>query len=128
MKEQLRKRTILVIDDDDDICAVLTTVLEAEGYCVVCTTGGAVLQLVETTQPDVILLDVMMPVLDGAVISELLRTYSRTAQVPIIAISGMRQQDAPIDLLYDAWLSKPFDLSDLFRVVAMMTDRKPSAG
>jgi two-component system, OmpR family, response regulator len=117
------KKTVLVVDDDEDICTLLTEALEGEGHTVHCALGSAVLPLAQDTQPAVILLDVMMPTLDGATLSRLLRAHPRTGQIPIVAMSAMPRRNAPAGLRYDAWLGKPFDLRTLFAMIDAMTPR-----
>lgn len=117
--------TVLVVDDDSDICAFVTAALEGEGYRVICATGIAVLRVAEEVHPNIILLEVRMPQLDGVQISRLLRAHPRVAKIPIVIMSGMGQKNAPFSLSYDAWLSKPFDLIALLSIVAAM-DNHPS--
>jgi two-component system, OmpR family, KDP operon response regulator KdpE len=114
------KLTVLVIDDDEAICGFVTGALEDEGYRVVCATGSAALRLAEEAHPDVILLDVGMPRLDGVKLSQLLRAHPRMARTPIVIMSGLEQERAPIALHYDAWLRKPFELTALSAIVATM--------
>lgn len=118
------QQTVLVVDDDADIRDVVTTALEDEGYAVRCAIGGAVLGAAqETPPPDVVLLDVMMPYIDGSKLSQLLRANPRTAQIPIVAMTALPQRNAPPGLHYDAWLGKPFDLTNLFVVIDAVTKR-----
>jgi len=108
---------VLVVDDDADIVDAVTLALEGEGYRAIAATGGAVLRRAEEAQPDVVLMDVMMPVLDGAKLTRLLRANPRTAHIPIVAMSALPHKDAPREMRYDAWLSKPFDLLNLLLVL-----------
>jgi two-component system cell cycle response regulator DivK len=115
------KPTVLVVDDDADTCAALSEVLEDEEYHPITARGGAILEAATDAHPDVILLDVMMPILDGAVLSRLLRANPRTAAIPIIAMSAMPRKSAPPGLCCDAWLGKPFNLPHLFIVIDAVT-------
>lgn len=126
----MAKPTVLVVDDDEDICEALMAALQGEGYHAIGGHGAAVLHVAEEQHPDVILLDVMMPVLDGADLSRLLRAHPRTSDIPIVAISAMPRRDVPADMRYDAWLGKPFDLLNLFVVIDALTgeSRSLSAG
>lgn len=116
--------TVLVVDDDADIRDAVTDALHEEGYCVLSALGSTVLKVAQDKQPDAILLDVMMPLLDGATLSHLLRAHPRTAQIPIIAMTALPQRSAPKGMRYDAWLGKPFDLVNLFVVLDAVTDRQ----
>src|SRR3954469_24013771 len=88
------QQTVLVVDDDADIRNAITAALEDEGYAVRCALGGTVLRVAqEAPPPDVILLDVMMPHIDGAKLSQLLRANPRTAQIPIVAMTAMPKRN-----------------------------------
>jgi len=118
------QQTVLIVDDDADIRDAVTAALEDEGYTVCSAVGGTVLRIAqETPPPDVILLDVMMPHVDGAKLSQLLRANPRTAQIPIVAMTALPQRNVPTGLRYDAWLGKPFDLANLFTVIDTVTKR-----
>lgn len=123
----MNTRTVLVVDDEDDICQLVTEALQDDGHRVLCATGGAVLRVAEEEQPDVILLDIGMPVLDGVKLGQLLRAHPRLARTRIVIMSGMEREKAPAPLRYDAWLRKPFDLDDLAHVVTMAGARTPAA-
>ncbi len=77
------KPTVLVVDDDPDIVAAVTLALEDEGYRPLQAIGTAVLRLAEET-PAVVLMDVMMPVVNGAKLTRLLRANPLTAAIPIV--------------------------------------------
>ncbi len=123
MEAMAEKLTVLVVDDDPDIRDAVSDALRDEGYQVLTALGSAVLKVSQEAQPDVILLDVMMPLVDGATLSHLLRAHPRTARIPIVAMTALPQRSAPEGLRYDAWLGKPFDLVNLFVVVDALTER-----
>jgi CheY-like chemotaxis protein len=122
-----RKPTVLVVDDDEDICEQIADALTDEGYHPIGGIGAAVVRVAEERHPDVILLDVMMPVLNGADLSRLLRANPRTADIPIIAMSAMPRKSVPPGLRCDAWLGKPFDLTNMFVVIDALTAPAHSA-
>jgi CheY-like chemotaxis protein len=111
------KPTVLVVDDDEDIVEAVTLALDGEGYRAIHATGHAALRCAEEARPDVVLMDVMMPLLDGTKLSRLLRANPRTAHIPIVAMSALSHKDAPHEMRYDAWLGKPFDLLNLLVVI-----------
>jgi CheY-like chemotaxis protein len=82
---------ILVVDDDPDIVEVLCCLLHDAGYEVATAHDGAVLPLARERQPRVILLDILMPRMDGVEISRRLRADPATAHIPIIALSATPQ-------------------------------------
>lgn len=107
MKETAR---ILIVDDDIRICRTLSIYLEREGYLVnIATNGEEMWRYFNNNQPDVILLDVMLPGVDGITLARELRTKS---DVGIIILSG---KDKPIDTIIgleigaDDYVTKPFD-------------------
>lgn len=110
----MSKFNILVIEDEKNICDFITKTLTSHGYHVVpVNTGGAALSLVTSLCPDVILLDLGLPDMDGMEIIRQVRTWSDT---PIIVVSA-RTQEADKVLALDAgaddYLSKPFGTSEL---------------
>ena len=107
-------RRILVIDDEDDIREVAQISLEALGGWDVLTAhcGAAGLATAATERPDVILLDVMMPDMDGPSTFRHLRADPATAGIPVVFLTAkVRSADREVltDLGGDAVLSKPFD-------------------
>jgi CheY-like chemotaxis protein len=111
---------VLVVDDDGDIRDLVAEVLELAGYRVLTADDGAALPLARAERPDALLLDVMMPGMDGSAISRLLREDPTTAHIPIIAMSGVSHRARQAVMLADAWLAKPFDLDALLQVVAQV--------
>lgn len=111
-----RRPIILVIDDELAILDLLQELLQDEGYRVLRAENG--LKGIEQTldaQPDLILTDLMMPVMDGRALSRHLRAEPRTAQIPLILISAAYR--AHDDDLFDAVLAKPFDIAELLELI-----------
>jgi len=80
---------ILVVDDDQDLLRIIARTLELEGYSVsTATDGQAALALMEERNPNLILLDIMMPEIDGFQVLELLREHNNT---PVIMLSARRE-------------------------------------
>lgn len=108
------KTRILVIDDDPSICKFVRATLTANGYEVlVALDGSEGLRVMETELPDLLILDIMMPKIDGF---ELLRRVREWSAVPIIMLSS-RTDDADkvkcLDTGADDYLTKPFSLTEL---------------
>jgi len=104
------KRThIMVVDDDRDLLKIINRTLELEGYAVsTATDGKAALALVEERNPDLIILDIMMPEVDGFQVLELLRERYNT---PVIMLSARREPvllQKALVLGADDYISKPF--------------------
>jgi two-component system response regulator MprA len=105
---------IVIAEDDDDIRAILTEVLESEGYRVLdAADGAAALDLVEREQPDLLLTDNMMPRLRG--VDLIARLYAREGQsLPVILLSAVPPGQVPAPARF---LPKPFDLGQLLGLV-----------
>ena len=114
MNEQSAK--ILVVDDVPENVRLLEAVLGPRGYKVVTATDGrAALQLVETEEPDLILLDVMMPGLDGYAVCRSLRANDDTAVLPVIMVTSSigQEKTKAIEAGADDFIPKPFNHDEL---------------
>jgi CheY-like chemotaxis protein len=106
---------ILVVDDDPDIVEVLRCLLHEAGYEVATADDGAALPLAHERQPRVILLDILMPGMDGVEMSRRLRADPATAHIPIIAMSATPQWLPALPV--NDRLTKPFKLGLLLAKV-----------
>jgi CheY-like chemotaxis protein len=123
------RKTVLVVDDDPVIRAVLTGALEAQGYQVLTSVDGPAIEVARAQRPDLILLDLMMPGMDGPEVSRHLRADPRTAAIPIVALSAERDLPTVAARMgVDDFVAKPVDLPTLSRVVARWADHDPSDG
>jgi CheY-like chemotaxis protein len=107
---------ILVVDDDPDIVAVLRCLLHDAGYEVATADDGAALPLAHERQPHVILLDILMPGMDGLEASQHLRADLTTAHIPIIAMSATPHWLPALPV--NDHVTKPFKLAHLLAKVA----------
>ncbi|RPH72374.1 MAG: response regulator [Myxococcaceae bacterium] len=109
-------RRVLVVDDDPDILDALAEILEVEGYDVQrARNGREALQRLEQGLPDLVLLDLMMPVMDGW---EFARSLAPGARPPIIVLSADRNVSVKAkEIGAHGWLAKPFELSELLAAV-----------
>jgi DNA-binding response OmpR family regulator len=117
-----KKTTILTADDDPQLLRLVMRNLQLEGYDVlVASDGKQALEQVETHQPDLVLLDVMMPRMDGFTVCQRVREFS---SVPIIIVTARGQDQDKIrgfDLGADDYLTKPFSVDELLaRVRAVL--------
>lgn len=115
-----QSRCVLVVDDEPSIRQLLVDALDAEGYEVTTATNGAhALASLEKHVPDVILLDLAMPIMDGFTFR--LRQLERPALaiVPVIVISAEPHLETRMQVLSPhAYLSKPFDVDRMLAMVA----------
>jgi adenylate cyclase len=111
-----RPPRILVVDDVSANLRLLEAVLAPRGYDVVSAEDGvAALEAVESVQPDLVLLDVMMPGLDGYAVCRRLRANERTAVLPVIMVTSSlaREKKQAIEAGADDFIPKPFDHDEL---------------
>lgn len=119
--------TILIIEDDPTIVGLLTEVLTQEGYAVVAALDIDALRLARDDHIDCILLDLMLPYLEGVAILHYLRSHPATKQIPVIVTSAVGHIETSAILLGAyAVLQKPFALDELLRMVrgAIATSEK----
>ncbi len=117
-----RAPLVLVVDDDPDILDAICDILGAEGYRVARARHGLeALGRVEEERPAIILLDLMMPVMDGLAFAQALRRTPTHENIPIVIISadGNPQKAAAVGAR--GFLAKPFDIAALLSQVAAMT-------
>ncbi len=115
----MAKGIILVVDDDPSIVEYIQMALEDEGYLVLAAVNGAALQIAREQHPDLILLDIMMPDMDGVEVSQRLRADPVTAGIPIVAMSAQERLHASASLMpVNDRLAKPFELTALYSVVS----------
>ncbi len=107
------KRRILVVDDEEDIVALLQMRLEAEGYDVlVASDGQAGLEIAQKEMPELIILDLMLPKMDGYKVCRMLKFNEKYKHIPIILFTARSQssdKDLGMEVGADAYLIKPFD-------------------
>ena len=115
-------RLVLVVDDDPDILQTLALCLSTEGYRVLMAANGReALEVVNKERPACILLDLMMPVMDGwQFVGELDSRGRRPAPLLILSADRAVQGHAQ-KLRADAYLAKPFDLDELLGKVSQLT-------
>jgi len=108
-------KIILVVDDDPFIRTLLAVWLQEAGYKVITAEDGQqALEQVRRERPDVLLLDLMMPKIDGYTVARWLRRHEETYNLPIIVLSAdARAPQKLLGLKVDGYLSKPFDLDEV---------------
>jgi CheY-like chemotaxis protein len=110
--------TILVVDDESPIVALLRDLLEDEGHTVLAAHNGReALALARVAHPDLVLSDVMMPLMDGVQLVRMLREEAITRKLVVILMSAAQPPDLQA-VGAVAFLAKPFDLDAVNRLVA----------
>lgn len=111
---------ILIVDDEPDLRYLLRRVFERAGHVVTdAGHGEAALEVVRESLPDLVVTDMMMPVMDGAELIRRLRADPATAQIPILAVTG----DAQLAVEADAVLSKPWKSQQLMSAAIMLLEK-----
>ena len=108
--------TILVVDDEQPLLAMVREILEDEGLTVLTARQGReALEVAARTRPDLILTDLMMPVMSGRVLHERLRDDPAMAPIPVVLMTAAYRPQ-PGDT-FAAVVAKPFEIDDLLRQV-----------
>jgi DNA-binding response OmpR family regulator len=121
---------VLVVEDEPDIAALIKHTLERSGdmHTAIVTSGDAALRAVSEQPPDVVILDLNLPVLSGTEVCRILRSRQATAHLPIIMLTARTTESdrvAGLDLGADDYVTKPFSLRELgARVRAVLRRRQ----
>jgi DNA-binding response OmpR family regulator len=123
---------VLVVDDEPDIATLIKHTLERTGDARVdvVTSGDAALQAVRDAPPDLLILDLNLPAVDGTEVCRLLRARPTTAQLPIIMLTartGESDRVSGLDLGADDYITKPFSLRELAARVRAVLRRRTAA-
>ena len=119
-------RRILVVDDDPSIRRLLNATLELEGYTVATAADGEeALAELPGSNPDVVVLDVMMPKLNGLDVLERIRRNPATATLPVILLTAKSSKED----VWEGWqrgvdyyMTKPFDVEELLRFIEFVLE------
>jgi twitching motility two-component system response regulator PilG len=124
-------RTVLVVDDSPTVRKILSLTLERAGYTVVSAPDGeAALVSLDGLVPDLIMLDISMPKLDGYEVCKRIKANARTAHVPVVMLSG---KDAFFDKVKGRmagateYLTKPFQTAAVLAVIGRQFEPNASA-
>lgn len=121
-------RKILVVDDDLDIIYMVTAIMEKDGYAVKSATDGyEALKLVKTFVPDLMIVDLTMPEIDGWRLSMKVRQDEKCKNIPIIVLSGLltdEESKPEPNEPYSALMAKPFDIVKLANKVKELLGEK----
>ena len=125
-----QKGRIFIVEDERDIAEMVAFNLEKEGYKVFTAENGKdALAEIKAEQPDLVLLDVMLPDVDGFEICKQLRAYAPTKKVPIIFVSAKSQETDKVvglELGADDYLTKPFSPRELVARIKAVFRRVPN--
>jgi CheY-like chemotaxis protein len=120
-----RRKRVLICDDDPVILRLLQVNLEIEGYDVISAHHGEeAVQLALSERPDLVVLDIMMPRMDGYEACQQIKSHDVTRDIPIVFLSAKAQQsdiDMGTSFGVTQYITKPFDPTELLQVVGRLT-------
>ena len=116
----LNVKTVLVVDDEPVLRTIVREILHEQGYAVIEAADGRVmLEIMARERPDLVLMDVMMPGLDGREAYRQLRSHPEHQDVPVVMMSA-GVQPVRLDPSIAGFMAKPFDLTQLVELVARL--------
>ncbi len=122
------RKTILVVDDDANIRELLRQQLENEGYNVrEAKDGMDAIHQIKTARPDLILLDVMMPQINGFDVAAVLKNDPQTADIPIIILSIVENKERGYHIGIDRYLTKPINTEKLLSEIGLLVSQGASS-
>lgn len=132
MEESNDTRKIIYIEDDQEMIDLVSLILTRRGFNVIGAQGGRVgLDLVRSELPDLVLLDLMMPDMDGWDVYQQLKINESTQKIPVIVISAKSQKIDRVLGLHiakvDDYICKPFRPQELIDSVTKIMELKPAA-
>ncbi|MGH7774008.1 MAG: response regulator [Candidatus Binatia bacterium] len=118
------EKTIVVVDDNPDIVSIVRTILEGRGYSVISAYSGEELfTRLEEGKPDLIILDIMMPNMDGLQVLTRLKGVPETASIPVILLTAKVQYEDVLGgykLGADYYITKPFTSTQLINGINLL--------
>lgn len=114
----MAKKKILVADDDQGIVDAMQILLEDEGYEVIITMDGELINKMYQQKPDLVFLDIWMSGINGSTICQQLKTDVETKNIPVVMFSANRDtEEIAMQCGADGFLAKPFDIKDMLTIV-----------
>ncbi len=121
------KRKILLIDDSPTIVKMLEIILEEEGFEAVSANDGiSGIKIAEDEKPDLIILDIMLPGMDGYEVCEKIKINQDTKNIPVIMLTGKDMGDdfdKAMEKKADWYIVKPYDAAHLLKVINKLIDK-----
>jgi two-component system, OmpR family, alkaline phosphatase synthesis response regulator PhoP len=118
------EKTIMVVDDNPDIITIVRTILEGKGFNVLSASSGAeCLDALKTQKPDLIVLDIMMPEMDGLEVLTRLKAMSEFTNVPVVLLTAKVQYEDVLGgykLGADYYITKPFTSTQLINGINLL--------
>lgn len=116
-----KNKKILIVDDEKDIVETLKFLLESEGLnCITAYDGEEALNKAKTENPDLVILDVMLPKINGYKVCRLLKFDIKYKKIPILMVTARSQDEDKVigeETGADEYITKPFDIEELVATV-----------
>lgn len=117
-------KRVLIVEDENDVADLIGGVLDLEGYEIRLAVGENALEEALSFHPDLVLLDLMMPVVDGFEVARRIRANGATRGLPIVVMTAMHDPAGrAAEIGTPHYLSKPFDIDELLDRVATISER-----
>jgi DNA-binding response OmpR family regulator len=131
MVDKIKKR-ILCIEDDEEMIDLIRLILSRRGFEVMGACGGAAgLEIIQREKPDLILLDLMMPEMDGWEVYQQIKAVETTQKIPVIVVTAKAQSIDRVLGLHiakvDDYIAKPFSPQELLDSIESVLNRKNTA-
>ena len=128
----MNRKNILIVDDERDVLLVLEKGLTAEGYSVItASSGNDAISLAKSRHPDLIILDVLMPDMEGPEVKRKLKEDPETKDIPLIFLTGMfpKQEDGQEGRIVAGYVlfEKPYDILELVFAIEQLLREKVSS-
>ncbi|MFN2529722.1 MAG: response regulator [Pyrinomonadaceae bacterium] len=118
---------VLLVEDTEDNRLMMTRLLEMSGYCVVeAQNGEEAVRVAEEQEPDLILMDLSLPIIDGLAATRLIRELPNNKQTPIIAVSAHDTADFHAEAITagcDGYVTKPIEFAELEELISSLLKR-----
>ena len=125
-------KKIIIVEDQPDVADLLEEILSVDGYQVVkIHSSGGALSVIRTENPDVVLLDIMMPDVSGLDVLRFMRREPQLQQIPVVIVSAKTLSSdirTGLDAGATAYLTKPVDVNKLRETVAEVIREKENSG
>lgn len=125
------RKKVLIVDDEMNVCEFISEALSGAGFItLIADSGYEALEKAQTAQPDLVILDVMMPGIDGWQVLERLRRNPKTKDIPVVMLtakSGTESLFKSNELNVLDYFIKPIDAKELVLFVRRYADRRPQA-
>lgn len=127
MNNEIKKKKILIVDDEPDIVETLDFLIQSEGYeSITAMDGEDALKKAKEESPDIIILDVMLPKINGYKVCRLLKFDNKYKHIPILMVTARSQQEDKAigeETGADDYITKPFDINNLLEKISFYLNR-----